>query len=154
MKPMKSFIDVGFKLYAVQQTAMNAALSYTLKNVITGVSPDFGVDYSKVMVSKGSLELPLNIQMLNNEGEVALSWGDNSGVGNASDTDFAMPLVYNANKRVAIYDMVSSCRGDEGVSLSYPSDWVGDTVHVYLAFVSENGSSVSDSVYVGEKVIA
>ena len=55
---------------------------------------------------------------------------------------------------VAIYDMVSSCRGDEGVSLSYPSDWVGDTVHVYLAFVSENGSSVSDSVYVGEKVIA
>ena len=42
-------------------------------------------------MSKGSLELPLNIQMLNNEGEVALSWGDNSGVGNASDTDFAMP---------------------------------------------------------------
>ena len=106
------------------------------------------------MLSKGSLELPLNIQLLNNEGEVALSWSDNSGVGNASDTDFAMPLVYNANKRVAIYDMVSSCRGDEGVSLSYPSDWVGDTVHVYLAFVSENGSSVSDSVYVGEKVIA
>ena len=51
-----------------------------------------------VMVSKGSLELPLNIQLLNNEGEIALSWGDNSGVGNASDTDFAMPLVYNANK--------------------------------------------------------
>ncbi|MBQ8760977.1 MAG: hypothetical protein IJZ06_06095 [Bacteroidales bacterium] len=49
--------------------------------------------------------------------------------------------------------MVSSCRGDEGVSLSYPSDWAGDTVHVYLAFVSESGSLVSDSVYVGEKVI-
>ena len=47
--------------------------------------------------------------------------GDNSGVGNASDTDFAIPLVYNANKRVAIYDMVSSCRGDEGVSLSHLS---------------------------------
>ena len=61
--------------------------------------------------------------------------------------------LYNATKRAAIYDMVSSCRGDEGVSLSYPSDWVGDTVHVYLAFVSESGSLVSDSVYVGEKVI-
>ena len=86
---------------------------FFLRSRKTVVSPDFGVDYSKVMVSKGSLELPLNIQLLNNEGEVALSWGDNSGVGNASDTDFAMPLVYNANKRVAIYDMVSSCRGDE-----------------------------------------
>lgn len=154
LKPMKSFIDVGFKLYAVRQTAMNAALSYTLKNAIAGVAPDFGIDYSKVMVSRGGLELPLNVQMLNNEGEVALSWVDNSGVGNASDTDFAMPLVYNANKCAAIYDMVSSCRGDEGVSLSYPSDWVGDTVHVYLAFVSDDASSVSDSVYVGEKVIA
>lgn len=153
LKPMKSFIDVGFKSYAVQQTAMNAALSYTLKNAITGISPDFGIDYSKVMVSKGGLELPPKIQMVNNEGEVALSWNDNSGVGNASDTDFAMPLVYNANKCTAIYDMVSSCRGDEGVGLSYPSDWVGDTVHVYLTFVSEDSSLVSDSVYVGEKVI-
>ena len=61
--------------------------------------------------------------------------------------------LYNATKRATIYDMVSSCRGDEGVSLSYPSDWVGDTVHVYLAFVSESGSLVSNSVYVGEKVI-
>ena len=38
-------------------------------------------------------------------------------------------------------------------SLNYPSNWSGDTVHVYLGFVSENGSFVSDSVYIGEVVI-
>ena len=38
-------------------------------------------------------------------------------------------------------------------SLNYPSNWSGDTVHVYLGFVSENGSLVSDSVYIGEVVI-
>lgn len=62
-------------------------------------------------------------------------------------------LAYNESKKSAVYDMVSSCRGDEGASLSYPSDWVGDTVHIYLGFISENGSLVSDSIYLGEKVI-
>lgn len=99
------------------------------------------------------MALPLNIQRLDNDGEIGISWSDNSGVANALDTDFAMPLAYNAVKHEAVYDMVSSCRGDEGVSLNYPSNWVGDTIHVYLGFVSENGSLVSDSVYLGEVVI-
>ena len=79
---------------------------------------------------------------------------DNSGTANALDTDFAMIMVYNADKQEAVYDMTSTCRGDEGSSLRYPSDWVGDTVHVYLAFVSEDGTLVSDSEYVGSMTIA
>jgi hypothetical protein len=88
-------------MYASRQSAFNAALSYTLKNVINGVSSNFSIDYSKVMVSRGSLALPLNIQKLNNDGEIAISWSDNSGIANALDTDFAMPLAYNANKQEA-----------------------------------------------------
>lgn len=153
LRPLQSFIRIGFKMYASRQSAFNAAMSYTLKNAIKGVSPNFSIDYSKVMVSRGSLALPLDIQKQNNDGEIAISWSDNSGIANALDTDFAMPLAYNANKQEAVYDMVSSCRGDEGVSLNYPSNWSGDTVHVYLGFVSENGSLVSDSVYIGEVVI-
>ena len=153
LRPLQSFVRVGFKMYATRQTAFNAAMSYTLKNCIKGVSPNFSIDFAKVMVSRGSLVLPLNIHRLNNDGEIAISWSDNSGVGNALDTDFAMPLAYNTDKHEVVYDMVSACRGDEGVSLNYPSNWSGDTVHVYLGFVSENGSLVSDSVYLGEAVI-
>ena len=153
LRSLQSFVRVGFKMYATRQTAFNAAMSYTLKNCIKGVSPNFSIDYAKVMVSRGSLVLPLNIHRLNNDGEIAISWSDNSGVGNALDTDFAMPLAYNTDKHEVVYDMVSACRGDEGVSLNYPSNWSGDTVHVYLGFVSENGSLVSDSVYLGEAVI-
>ena len=153
LRSVQSYVRVGFKMYATRQTAFNAAMSYTMRNAVKGASQDVSIDYSKVMVSRGSLALPLNIHSLNNDGEIAIAWSDNSGMANALDTDFAMPLAYNDDKKEAVYDMVSSCRGDEGVSLSYPSDWVGDTVHVYLGFVSENGALVSDSVYVGEKVI-
>ena len=149
-----SFIKVGFKTYAVHQSEFNAAMSYTLKNAIKGTYPSFTIDYAQAMVSRGSLAKPLNIQKQNNDNEIAVSWQDNSGTANALDTDFAMIMAYNADKQEAVYDMTSTCRGDEGSSLRYPSDWVGDTVHVYLAFVSEDGTLVSDSEYVGSMTIA
>ena len=153
IRPIQSFIQIGFKTYAHRQSAFNAAMSYTLKNVIKGTYPSFTIDYTQAMVSRGSLAKPLNIQKLSNDNEIAVSWQDNSGTANALDTDFAMVLAYNANKQEAVYDISSACRGDEGASLRYPSDWAGDTVHIYLAFVSEDGTLVSDSDYVGSMTI-
>ena len=154
IRPIQSFIKVGFKAYAVHQSEFNAAMSYTLKNAIKGTYPSFTIDYAQAMVSRGSLAKPLNIQKQNNDNEIAVSWQDNSGTANALDTDYAMIMAYNADKQEAVYDMTSTCRGDEGSSLRYPSDWVGDTVHVYLAFVSEDGTLVSDSEYVGSETIS
>ena len=103
---------------------------------------------------KFSLALPMEIQKQNVSGQISVSWADNSGTANALDTDFAMLLAYNAEKQEAVYDMHTACRGDEGVGVSYPADWSGDTVHIYLAFVSEDGTLVSDSEYVGSETIA
>jgi hypothetical protein len=153
VRPIQSFIKIGFKTYATRQTAFNAAMSYTLKNVIKGTYPSFTIDYTQAKVSRGSLAKPLNIQKQNNNNEIAVSWNDNSGTANALDTDFAMIMAYNAEKKEAVYDIATACRGDEGASLQYPSDWVGDTVHIYLAFVSEDGTLVSDSDYVGSETI-
>ena len=109
-------------------------MSYIMKNAIKGTYPSFTIDYSQVMVSRGSLAKPLNIQKLNNDNEIAVSWQDNSGTANALDTDFAMVLAYNANKQEAVYDISSACRGDEGASLRYPSDWAGDTAFRYAGY--------------------
>ena len=154
IRPIQSFIQIGFKTYAHKQSAFNAAMSYTLKNAIKGTYPNHSIDYEKAMVSRGSLVQPFNVNMLNNDNEIGIAWTDNSGTANALDTDFAMPLAYNPAKEEAVYSLNSSCRGDEGVSLQYPSDWVGDTVHVYLGFVSEDGTLVADSTYIGSVTIA
>ena len=154
IRPIQSFIQIGFKTYAQKQSEFNAAMSYIMKNAIKGTYPSFTIDYSQVMVSRGSLAKPLNIQKLNNDNEIAVSWQDNSRTANALDTDFAMVLANNANNQEAVYVISSACRGDEGASLRYPSDWVGDTVHIYLGFVSEDGTLVSDSDYVGSETIA
>lgn len=51
IRPIQSFIQVGFKTYAHKQSEFNAAMSYTLKNVIKGTYPSFSIDYAKAMVA-------------------------------------------------------------------------------------------------------
>ena len=67
IRPIQSFIKVGFKAYAVHQSEFNAAMSYTLKNVIKGTYPNFTIDYAQAMVSRRSLAKPLNIQKQNKD---------------------------------------------------------------------------------------
>src|SRR5574344_2038045 len=55
LQPMKDFIKVGFKSYAVKMTEFNSAMSYILKNAIIGTYPDFVIDYSAALISKGTL---------------------------------------------------------------------------------------------------
>ncbi len=59
---LSSIINIGFKYVKTPgQSAMNAAVSYNLNNAITGTSPDFSIDFPKLMFSKGRLPLPPDI---------------------------------------------------------------------------------------------
>jgi hypothetical protein len=55
LKPITGFLRTGWKLYAHRQPPFNAAMFYTLANVITGTYPDYDIDLSKVLVSRGGL---------------------------------------------------------------------------------------------------
>ncbi len=49
IRPIQSFIQIGFKTYEHKQSAFNAAMSYTMKNVIKGTYQSFSIDYTKAM---------------------------------------------------------------------------------------------------------
>ncbi len=59
-QPLNSLLLLSFKSYAVKMTGANSALGYNIRNVITGVYPDYAIDYSKVLVSRGDLPNALN----------------------------------------------------------------------------------------------
>ena len=88
IRPIQSFIQIGFKTYAHKQSAFNAAMSYTLKNAIKGTYPNHSIDFEKAMVSRGSLVQPFNVNMLNNGNEIGIAWTDNSGTANALVCNF------------------------------------------------------------------
>lgn len=154
LQPNKEFINVGYKGYAIKKTPFNAAMSYVLGNAITGIAPDFSVDYADALVSRGSLSGVLNGSTdLGTPGEVSFSWGDNSAEGNANTTDKAMLLVYNPSKKESIYVLAGPVRTAGIGVVDVPVTYSGDTVQLFMAFVSLDGK-VSNSSYLGSGAVS
>ena len=74
LKPITGFLRVGYKKYAIKQTAFNAAMSYILNNAVTGSSSaDYSVDLAKVLVSRGNLTGAANAKVTSAGGVVTLT---------------------------------------------------------------------------------
>lgn len=151
----KDFVKVGYKAFATKKTEFNAAMSYILNNAVGGIAPNFNIDYSLALLSRGGLSGVLNPATdLATPGEVTFTWGDNSAEGNANATDKAMLAVYNPSKKESIYILDGADRTVGSQTLQLPSTYVGDTVELFMAFVSEDGKLVSNSVYLGSGTAA
>ncbi|WP_282036202.1 DUF6266 family protein [Saccharicrinis aurantiacus] len=155
LQPMKDFVKVGYKGYANKMTEFNSAMSYNLKNAITGAYPDFTIDYASALISRGSLAGVLNgVVDSASAGNVSFTWSDNSTDGNAQATDKAMLLVFNAIKNECIFITDGELRSLGAQTLTVPDNYSGDQVECFIAFISEDGTSVSNSKYIGAVTVA
>jgi hypothetical protein len=155
LQPNKAFLKIGYKSFATKKTEFNAAMSYVLNNAIDGIAPNFTVDYSLALLSRGSLSTAFNPTTdLTTAGQVSFDWDDNSAEGNANATDKAMLLVYNPSKKesISILDGADRTVGSQVVTI--PNTYAGDTVELFIAFVSADGTQVSNSVYLGSGTAA
>lgn len=153
LKPIKEFIRVGYKTYAVKKSAFNAAVSYVVKNAVGGSYPDVEINYSRVLVSRGDLTPPKDVVATISEHCVTITWTDNSAEGSADASDLSMPLAYNVSKGQAVFEIAATTRSSKSVALPLPSDWIGDTIQLYLGFITEDGMEVANSVYLGSKMV-
>lgn len=153
LQPITPFIRVGYKLFTDKQTAFNAAMSQVLTNGIIGEVPNLELDYSAVSVSKGTLTPALNPLLSYTNGEINITWEDNSGTGTAKETDKAMYVIYNGAKSDTVFETVGAARSDKNQVVDLPIEWVGDIVHSYLAFITSDGKNVSNSSYLGSVVV-
>jgi len=154
LKPMNGLLRTGWKLYSYRQSPINAAMSYTIANAITGTYPDYAIDASKVFISRGSLTPAHNAAATAAAGRtVNFAWSDNSGSSVAKQTDKALLAVVNPAKSEAVFDAAGAERTAGTQSLTLPADWVGETVEAYIGFISEDGKDVANSVYLGSIVV-
>jgi hypothetical protein len=150
LQPNLGFIKLGYKSFATKKTEFNAAMSYVLNNAVSGTAPNFTIDYSLALLSRGTLSGVLNgTTDLSTAGEVTFNWDDNSAEGNANADDKAMLLVYNPDKKESIYVLDGANRTTGSDVLSIPGSYAGDTVHLFMAFVTSDNSTVSNSIYLG-----
>jgi hypothetical protein len=153
LQPLVAFIRIGFKRYAYKKSEFNAAMSYTIRNAIVGTYPNYEIDYSKLLVSRGTLTGANSATATPQTGKIKLAWEDNSGIGEAQPTDKALAVAINPEKGEAAYITDGAPRSSGTENLLVSPYWAGDKVEVYLAFITENGKDVATSVHCGSVTV-
>lgn len=153
LNDIAALISVGFQSHKKNELPMNAAMSYHIEKAITGVYPDFEMDYPKVKISKGSLMVAYLPEMDTVVGgKLKIDWVNNSPAvpGNTNATDQLTVVVYNPVKDMFVSLVGVATRLAETYTMQLPMSFVGDEVHAWMGFVSASGKKVSDSNYLGE----
>ena len=134
-------------------TWLSRFISINFANGITGTWPSFELNYPKLILSQGNVDLPYNPAAQLQGSDVNITWTDNSGIGNAKDSDKVMFLIYNKDKNASIADSEAAERSTRQASYSLPASWNGDTVYVYFAMQRVDERTASASMFLGQFTI-
>jgi hypothetical protein len=141
-------VQLTFKKYAVKMSEYNAAFSYNYHNALTGTSPDYTIDFSKALVSRGDLLNATAPAATLTGNTVFFTWTDNSGLGKAASTDKAIFVVFCPNLNLSLYG--GNADRSAGAGSLDVSAFAGETLHAWITFLSEDGADAANSIYTGE----
>jgi len=147
---MNILLKIGFKWIAgVEMSAYNYAFKLALDTAITGTSPDFEIDYSKVQLSFGMLAQVKSATAVLAGDDVNFQWVNNDK-STCDAGDLAVLVVCNASNYELSYSIGDFTRGDLAATLPIPNGEVGDKLLLYLFFQSATDAMiVSSSQYLG-----
>jgi hypothetical protein len=149
LRPLVALLHISFKHASEKMSGFAAAMSYTLENAITGVSPLFAIDYTKILVSMGNLPGALNAGAVSVEaGVIDISWDDNSWDFGAKATDKVVLVAYceALGKSVSVIGAASRITGVQSIEL--PELFQGNAVQVWIGFT--NDADFSDGEWLAE----
>ncbi|MES2873125.1 MAG: DUF6266 family protein [Daejeonella sp.] len=146
LRPLINYVRPGFKGYNPRFQGFAAAKSYLMRNALKVIDRKIVIDPALVKICFGNLHLPDNIKCEFQEPNLMrVSW-DPSGIG-ASDQ--AMVLFHNSEAGHPYGNVYGNYRksGEENILVENSH---GTTLHGYLAFITEDRSRQSDTVYLGK----
>jgi hypothetical protein len=154
--PVKNLLHTSFGHLAYRMNGFNKGFSYNVKAAILGFRPDLSIDFPRVLLSRGDLAkaeaatvtalAPLTLQF---------NWTDQSGTGNARETDQAYVAVFSTEKNSWFYKLDVAARSAGTFTLELkkvmldPSPFEGKPLQTYIGFIAADGKDASDSVYTG-----
>ena len=152
LKPLQGLLSETYRNTAIRMTEFNNATSFNMKNAVAGVYPDYYVETSLLVLSRGDLpNAPLAAATCTVAGELSFTWKDNSGIGKANAADKSILIAYSPDQRRTVYTIEGAPRSAE-VAVLTVSDFSGLKVETYLAFIAADGT-IANSVYAGQVTI-
>jgi hypothetical protein len=149
LSPIKDILNIGFKDKQLNKiTGYNAAVKAFLSQAIGGTYPDFVIDFSQVVISKGSLLVFHGLNAVLQGNDLLLSWQSLLNRYNAFADDVLTVVLFNDNKKMyLVYE------GVQRDALTYTAvigaNFTGDVIYGWAFSVKRDSSSVSNSQYLG-----
>jgi hypothetical protein len=125
------------------------AVSLALKNAVTGTSPDFSIDYTKLVLSEGSIYGTSQVIAAKTTGtSVRIDWVNNLYNTSALATDNVNLIFFKEAEKEAV--LLENCtqRAAETVEVELPAEWAGGNVHSWIYFTNADGLHNSLSKYI------
>ncbi len=150
--PINFFLKIGFGRKNTEKlTPINAAFQFNLDKAITGVYPDYALDYAKVSIADGSLYGGGSVAVAYDAGDLTFTWSTgNSETFETFADDMVYVLAYHAEKDEFISTPAPSTRALGTVTFSVPEHLATGAVHTWLFLSNRSKTKVSKSVYLGE----
>ena len=146
--PIAEFLKIGFKGYTQTNQGLTAAKSYLYRNALHQDGFNSTIDPALMLVSYGSLANPEEASVgLNDQKELVFTWNPTTGR-NQSQRDQALLLAYNVEKEKAKMSLAGEFRST-GTDLLDLSTAEPGVYHVYMAFLAQDRSRQSNSMYLG-----
>ncbi len=151
LSSFQELLGITYKRRSTGQTGINAALSYNLRNGITGTESPFGLNYEKLQFGYGNGILPNagNPTVTAASGNTLdFEWSNNAGASKAKDTDKTILIVYCPELNQSLYFVDTALRSAEFSNVD-SSLFAGKSVETWMLFISEDMNLVSATVYTG-----
>lgn len=148
LEPFQPYVSIGFNVLAVHKTERNIA--HTLNyDAVTGIHPNLNVDYSKVVISKGSLPMLFSPQIsMASATEVKLDWQQIIHP-RSKYNDQVMLMLYCPEIGYADGFTGGVNRALKTTTFKFHPKLAGKLLHAYVSITSASRKMVANSQYLG-----
>ena len=135
------------------QYGTNRAVSLAMKTAVMGEFPDFYIDYSKLIISIGNIDNAANINIISVFATtIRLNWNTDVFTRSAHNDNVNL-VFFNQPSKMVILKQNFAIRSEGNVEVDLPASWIGSEIHCWMYFTTNNESSFSTSLYVGQLVL-
>jgi len=151
LKPSIHAIRIGFRLAVAgtDKNEYNEAVSYNKKNALQGVYPNISLDYTKVLMSMGTLPVAVNPSISQTAEKITFNWEKSDIQVSQYHNDRAMLVIYFPDLKETCCQLIGAKRVEGKDVLAISPQHINEHMEAYISFAKEDGRDISDSVHVG-----
>ena len=139
-----------FKVTFQGKGGANHGISLAFRYAVTGTSPDYSIDYSKLVLTEGGVYVAKTTSAVKTTGtSIKVDWSTTQ-LQSALPTDEVSLVFFHDEYQQVILKQNCEQRSAGTLTVDLPTEWANGEIHCWIYFSTEDGSRDSASKYIGK----